>query len=114
MSSSSIAERLRDLRADKGLNQDVVSEACGISRIALARYETGARMPRAEYVARLADYYGVTVDYLMGREETPAVQNPNPLPPPESIPEYLARLTPENRAFIEEMAKKLLASQENK
>ena len=114
MSTPSIADRLRDLRADKKLNQDVVSEACGISRIALARYETGARTPRAEYVARLADFYGVTVDYLMGREEAPAIQHTNPLPPPESIPEYLARLTPENRAFIEEMARKLLASQEKK
>lgn len=112
MGTISIADRLRELRAAKKLNQDEVAEACGISRIALARYETGTRTPRAVYVARLAEYYGVTVDYLMGRDEVPAPQPTKPLPPPESIPEYLARLTPENRAFIEDMAKRLLAMQQ--
>lgn len=66
-----IADRLKALRAQKGVNQDTAAEACNMSRIALARYETGTRIPRAENAARLADYYGVTVDYLLGREETP-------------------------------------------
>ena len=112
MGTISIADRLRELRAAKKLNQDEVAEACGISRIALARYETGTRTPRAVYVARLAEYYGVTVDYLMGRDDIPAPQPAKPLPPPDSMQEYLARLTPENRAFIEQMARKLLESQQ--
>ena len=114
MKSISIADRLRDLRSRKGVSQDEASEACGISRIALARYETGARSPRPEITVKLADYYGVTVDYLMGRDDIPAPQPAKPLPPPDSIQEYLAQLTPENRAFIEEMARKLLASQAKK
>ena len=68
---TTIADRLKALRAQKGVNQDTVAEACNISRIALARYETGARVPRAENAARIADYYGVSVDYLLGREEQP-------------------------------------------
>jgi transcriptional regulator with XRE-family HTH domain len=35
----------------------------------LTRYENGQRVPRAQIAARLADYYGVTVDYILGREE---------------------------------------------
>ena len=66
---TSIAERLKNLRSTKGVNQDTAAEACDMSRVALARYETGARIPRAENAARLADYYGVTVDYLLSDEE---------------------------------------------
>lgn len=70
MASKTIAERLRELRNIKGVNQDIAAEACDISRIALARYETGQRVPLAGITARLADYYGVSVDYLLGRAET--------------------------------------------
>lgn len=69
MSEQTIAERLRVLRASKNEKQDVVAEACDISRVALARYETGQRAPRVEIAARLADYYGVSVDYILGRDE---------------------------------------------
>lgn len=69
---TTIADRLKDLRSQKGVNQDQAAEACNMSRVALARYETGTRVPRAENAARLADYYGVTVDYLLGRDDTPA------------------------------------------
>lgn len=68
---TSIADRLKNLRTLKGVSQDTAAEACNMSRVALARYETGARIPRAENTARLADYYGVTVDYILGREDQP-------------------------------------------
>lgn len=68
MSENVITSRLRELRERIGVNQDVVAEACEISRVALTRYENGQRVPRAQIAARLADYYGVTVDYLLGRE----------------------------------------------
>lgn len=71
-----IQERLRLLRSQSGKNQDIVAEECGISRIALARYEGGARVPQASILAKLAAYYNVSVDYLMGREET--VENSSP------------------------------------
>lgn len=71
MSENIITTRLRQLRDRIGVNQDVVAEACDISRVALTRYENGQRVPRAQIAARLADYYGVTVDYLLGRDDTP-------------------------------------------
>lgn len=80
---TSIANRLKLLRSQKGVNQDVVAESCNMSRIALARYETGARIPRSENAARLADYYGVTVDYILGREEAqPPAQEKAPADDP--------------------------------
>ena len=70
MEKNTIADRLRELRAQKGVNQDTVAEACGISRVGLARYETNQRIPQVKIAARLADYYGVSVHYLLGEEDT--------------------------------------------
>ena len=114
MSEISITqERLRNLRAQSGKNQDEVAEECGISRIALARYEGGQRMPKMNILAKLAECYGVTVDYLMGRDEP--VQEDQ-----ESIPAYLQesydlllQLTPEEYAEILEMAKFKLYQRQN-
>lgn len=71
MSEKTITTRLRELRERLGVNQETIAEACDISRVALTRYENGQRVPRAEIAARLADFYGVTVDYLLGRESAP-------------------------------------------
>ena len=113
MSETSITqERLRDLRAKSGKNQDTVSEECGISRIALARYEGGQRMPKMNILAKLAEYYGVTVDYLMGRDEPAAAPNV-----PERLQEsyaLLQQLTDEEYAEIIEMAKFKLYQREKK
>ena len=76
MEENKIALTLRELRDKKGVSQDIVSEACGMPRVTLARYETGARIPKAENIARLAAYYGVTSDYILGRDqEEPAQDN---------------------------------------
>lgn len=69
MSENAITTRLRELRERAGVNQEVVAESVEISRVALTRYENGQRVPRAQIAARLADYYGVTVDYLLGRDD---------------------------------------------
>ena len=69
MCETDIGKRLVGLRIIKGVSQDTVAEACNISRVALSRYENGTRMPRIEISSRLAEYYGVSVDYLLGRDE---------------------------------------------
>ena len=67
MCETDIGKRLVGLRIIKGVSQDTVAEACNISRVALSRYENGTRMPRIEISSRLAEYYGVSVDYLLGK-----------------------------------------------
>lgn len=71
-----VSQRLRALRKAVDKTQDQVSEACGFSRIALTRYETGTRMPKTEFAARLAEYYGVSVDYILGRDDPPPSSGP--------------------------------------
>lgn len=68
----SIADRLTELRERQGKTQEAVAEACNISRVTLARYENGTREPVAKNVSKIAQYYGVTVDYLLGREDPQA------------------------------------------
>lgn len=66
MQNEDIAKRLRSLRERAGTTQDEVAEACDISRVTLARYENGSRIPVIKNAARLAKYYGVQTDYLVG------------------------------------------------
>lgn len=59
--------RLRSLRTKKRLSQQVVADFCMMSRNTLARYETGERTPTITAAATLADFFGVSLDYLAGR-----------------------------------------------
>ena len=68
MDNNTISARLRELRTIKGVSQDTVAEACAISRVGLARYETGQRVPVVKIASRLAEYYGVSVEYLLGKD----------------------------------------------
>lgn len=60
-----IADKLRQLRAMKGVTQETAAEKIGISVRALAGYERGERIPRGEILAAIADYYGVSREELL-------------------------------------------------
>lgn len=60
-----IGKRLSDLRKSKGINQDELAKAFSVTRATISNYETGQRSPDYETLAKLADYYGVTCDYLI-------------------------------------------------
>ena len=64
-----IAERLRWLREVNEKSQQVVADTCGIHQTTLGEYERGLCMPSPEVLRTLADYYGVSLDYLLGRTE---------------------------------------------
>ena len=62
-------ERLRKLRERQRKSRRVVSELCGLSSDAVRRYERMEATPSLEALISLADYFGVSIDYLVGREE---------------------------------------------
>lgn len=68
------AERFKTLRLAKGLNQRDTAAALNVSNGTIGNYETGARVPDAPMLSVIANYFGTTVDYLLGRtnEPTPA------------------------------------------
>ena len=62
-------ERLRKLREERKpiKSMAVVSELCGLEKGTVRRYERGERTPTVDALIALADYYGVSLDYLTGR-----------------------------------------------
>lgn len=60
---------IKDIRTRKKLTQADVASALGVSSVVYSRYETGSRQPSIETLVQLADIFGVTVDYLLGRQD---------------------------------------------
>ena len=60
-------QRLRDLREDKDLRQEDVAEILGISQTVYSRYERGFQTIPVVQLLKLADYYQVSTDYILGR-----------------------------------------------
>ncbi len=61
--------RLKDIRLEKGKQQKEIAEILGLSKQVYNRYELGERAIPLEMLWKLADYYNVTIDYLVGRSE---------------------------------------------
>lgn len=61
---------LKQLRFFKKLSQAAVAKELGVAQQSVDRWENGQREPNIETLWRLADFYGVTVDYLIGRVDT--------------------------------------------
>ena len=57
--------RLKELREIKGVTQQEIAKAIGCSTNNYSRYERGEREPDVYYLIKIADYYGVSVDYLI-------------------------------------------------
>ncbi|MGB9860559.1 MAG: helix-turn-helix domain-containing protein [Moorellaceae bacterium] len=64
-------ERLKKLREEKQIGRDELAKALKLSYWAIAKYETGERTPDPETLQRLADFFGCSVDYLLGRTNDP-------------------------------------------
>ncbi|MBQ8936071.1 MAG: helix-turn-helix transcriptional regulator [Oscillospiraceae bacterium] len=63
--------RIKDLREDHDLSQKVVAKAIGITQRKYSYLETGTQQFTDEILDKLADYYGVSVDYLLFRTNNP-------------------------------------------
>lgn len=66
-----LKDTLKALRVSKGLTKKQVARGVGIGERAYIAYEYGERDVSTETLLKLADFYGVTTDYLLGREPAP-------------------------------------------
>lgn len=66
-----LKDTLKYIREKNGLTKRELCEKTGISERAYLTYEFGEREPKISVIAKLADFYGVTTDYLLGREPAP-------------------------------------------
>lgn len=66
-----LAKRLKSLRESRRIYQREVAEVLGITTRAYQFYESGRSEPNAKMLIAIADFYGVSTDYLLGRTERP-------------------------------------------
>lgn len=71
MAENKFPERLRRLRERRKVSRYVVSELCGLNRNAVRRYERGEAEPNMKALINIADYFEVSLDYLVGVSDTP-------------------------------------------
>ena len=69
--------RIKDLREDNDLTQKQISEYLLCDQSLYSKYERGERSIPLELVIKLADYYDVSLDYIVGRTDTPTFQKKN-------------------------------------
>ena len=62
-----IGQRIRDLRKQKRMSQTELAKSAGVSQTTVTAWETGKAEPSSSAVAKLADIFNVTTDYLLGR-----------------------------------------------
>ncbi len=72
-----IGQRIRMLRKAKGMTQNELACELKIANSTMSQYETGARTPSDDMKMAIANYFDVTIDYLLGREE--GVKKPTPV-----------------------------------
>lgn len=64
---------LRKLRKEKGMTQIALQMATGIEQALLSKFENGERVPPTETLMQLADFYNVSMDYIMCRTDNPKI-----------------------------------------
>ena len=80
---NAFGKRLTDLRRERDLSQADIASYLGMSRSGIQGYETEGKEPSYSALCRLADYFDVTTDYLLGRSDErrkpPACSKPGPI-----------------------------------
>lgn len=64
-----IGNRIKQLREEKGLKQEELANKMSVSPSAIGMYETNKREPNNELTLKLANFFGVTTDYLLGKTD---------------------------------------------
>jgi transcriptional regulator with XRE-family HTH domain len=67
-------QRLKQLRLEKGMNQTRLAQEMGVSQGTVARWETDVREPDNVMLRKLAEFFGVSIDYLLKDEHTPEMR----------------------------------------
>jgi len=71
MSNTILSRRLKNLREKHGYLQKFVADKLGVRSNTLSGYENGSRSPDPEMLVKLAELYDVTTDYLLGKSDSP-------------------------------------------
>ncbi len=64
-----IGENIKELRVEQKISQANLAKSIGVSQKAIDFWERGVNEPKASYIVKLADFFGVSADYLLGRDD---------------------------------------------
>lgn len=101
--------RIKELRKAKNMKQVELANAISVSQAALSGYETGKYEPDFDTLQRIAEFFHVSIDYILGRDE----KKPAPISESEldaELIERLCNLTPEEKDKVDAFVQGLLAS----
>lgn len=63
-----VGYRLRELRKEHKMSQEALGKLLGVSKVSVSGYEKGSRIPSLDILNGMLDIFGVSADYLLGRE----------------------------------------------
>ena len=63
-------DKIKELRTENGLSQGALAKQIGVSQKAIDYWERGINEPKASYIVKLADYFDISADVLLGRVES--------------------------------------------
>lgn len=107
-------EKIREIRMQRGYNQEQLAELANLNRVTIAKYESGKVEPGAQALDRIADALEVTVDELLGRKDTVST---DPWDPEEMgaadredetirvLARGVSKMSPENRQKLLDVAR---------
>ena len=98
-----LARRIYDLRTQKGLKQDELAEALGVSRQAISKWEMGTGTPTLENLVAISNYFGVSLDSLVKDPAPAEAETETPPPPPPVYRPELGRkkeITPPTKTLV--------------
>lgn len=107
--------RLRELREERGLNMSQVARAVGLKYTTYISYEKGEREPNSEWLIKLAQFFDVSIDYLIGFSDIkkPATNSDGTDGKYEEIKDVLFQLNQQNSELLKEQALVLLRHQKS-
>lgn len=72
-----LSSRLKKLRINKKLTQMELAEKINVTHVSVSGYESGKRSPDTETLQKIADFFNVTTDYLLGRTDDSSFKKSN-------------------------------------
>ena len=108
-----IGQIITSLRTSRNLSQIELSNILGIKNNTLSQYENGARSVPDDIKTKIAEYFDVSMDYLMGRTSIKKAFTPeevNALPEAQALREVMETLSPEDRQRVLEFGRNLAAT----
>ncbi len=92
--------KIRELREERGISMMALANAIGVSDTAVCKWENEVSEPKLSYIARLADFFGCSADYLVGRSDEYEGTHDRPTPGEQRLLALYRRMTAEEQELL--------------